>query len=148
MLTLCGSARWSPQSAPYRWIVSARSSRKASPVRLYSQKTLSSPSPQRRAIQLVSKAPRPWAFMYRKNPLRNGTIRVSPVYSCQERRAWTSGRNGQKSGPPFSDVRSGSGPKKPSGRWVARIASIQRRVAARAVASPVTIARSAYPRSQ
>ncbi len=141
MFTLCGFTRLSPQSAPYRWIVSARSSRKVSPVRLNSQKTLSSPSPQRRAIQLVSKAPRPCALMKRKNRLRNGMIRVSPVYSCQERNAWISGRNGQKSGPPFSEVRRGSGPKKPSERWVARIASIQRWVAASAVASPVTIAR-------
>lgn len=75
-------------------------------------------------------------------------IRVSPPYSCQERSAWISGRNGHKSGPPFSEVRSAFGPKKPSDCPVARTASIQRRVAASAVASPVTIARSVYPRSQ
>ncbi len=74
--------------------------------------------------------------------------RVSPAYSCQERRAWISGRKGQKSGPPFRDVRSAFGPKKPSACWVARIASNQRRTAASAFASPVTIARSVYPRSQ
>lgn len=70
-------------------------------------------------------------------------IRVSPLYSCQEHSAWISGRNGQKSGPPSSEVRSAFGPKKPSLCPVARIASIQRRVVASAAASPVTIARSA-----
>lgn len=74
--------------------------------------------------------------------------RVSPSYSCQERSAWTRGRKGQKSGPPFSEVRRALGPKKPSDCWVVRIASIQRRAPASALASPVTMARSVYPRSQ
>lgn len=106
------------------------------------------PSPPRSAIQLVSKAPGPWAFMHRKNRLRNGMTRVSPSYSCQHRSAWIKGRKGQKSGPPFSEVRRDLGPKKPSDCWVARIASIHQRVAAGASGSPVTTARSVYPLSQ
>lgn len=93
-------------------------------MRLNSQNTLSSPSPQRTDTQLELNAPGPCAFMYRRKRVRNGTTRASPVYSCHERRACSSGRYGQKSGPLLSAVRSAVGPKKPSDCWVARIASI------------------------
>ncbi|GAA5021407.1 hypothetical protein GCM10025734_76620 [Kitasatospora paranensis] len=109
---------------------------------------MSRPSPQRTDTQLWLKAPGPWAFMNRRNAVRNGRIRLSAVYSYHERRAWSSGRNGQKSGPPPSEVRRARGPNQPSDCWVARIASIQRRAVASAVASRVTTARSTYPRSQ
>lgn len=75
-------------------------------------------------------------------------MRSSPVNSSCVRRAWSSGRNGQKSGPPPREVRRARGPKKPSGCWVARIASIQRRAFARAAVSPVATASGTYPRSQ
>ncbi len=74
--------------------------------------------------------------------MSSGTIRLSPLYSCQLRSAQVIGRNGQKSGPPPSEVRSAVGPKKPSGCAVATIASTQLRTAASAVASWVSTARS------
>ncbi|NHI05235.1 hypothetical protein STPH2_0598 [Streptomyces sp. KO7888] len=148
MLTLCGLGSGPVQSAPQVCIFSTRSSRKASPVRRCSHSARSMPSPQRSETQLESKAPLPWAFMNRRNPVNRGRIRGSPAYSSQVRSAWSRGRNGQKSGPPLSDVRRARGPKKPSSWRVARIASIQRRDRSSASASPVAMARGTYPRSQ
>ncbi len=74
--------------------------------------------------------------------MRKGTIRGSPVYSCQDRSACSNGRYGQKSGPLLSAVRNAVGPKKPSDCCVARMASIHWPAVAFAVASPVTAARS------